>query len=287
MAHRRAHLIRLGTVALASVAALGAAGGVAGAAATTGAAAAGNSGSSGAPDTLAGIKAKAASDVTARVNALNAGIAKVNAAKGLGPGQAALAAYLGADITPLQQLNQKIAGDTTVKQAAEDFSTIFSNFRVYLLVLPAARIAGDADHATTTALPALTADAAKAQSHVDPGNQAQLQPLIDDLNSQISTATDATNGLAATVLAFTPAQWDANHDLLSASKSAAQTTDAAVTKGRADVRQIVQILKGSVTAGHGATATGAGGASGALHGGGLRGQLGTTTSSSTPTSSTS
>ena len=40
-------------------------------------------------------------------------------------------------------------------------------------------------------------------------NQAELQPLIDDLNSQISTATTATNGLGATVLAFTPAQWNA------------------------------------------------------------------------------
>ena len=175
----------------------------------------GHSGSNAVPATLAGIKAKAHTDITERVARLNAAIAKVNAAKGLGSGQATLVAYLGTDITPLQQLDTTIQGDTTVQQAAQDFSTIFSCYRVYLLVLPASRIAADADRATTTAIPALTADASKAQGHVNPQNQAQLQPLIDDLKTQIGTATNATNGLAATVLAFTPAQWDANHALLS------------------------------------------------------------------------
>ena len=176
----------------------------------------GNSGSSAVPATLAGIKAKAATDITDRVNALNAAIAKVNAAKGLGSSQAGLVSYLGTDIAPLQQLNQTIQGDATLQQAAHDFGTIFSDYRVYVLVLPAARIAAGADDATTTAIPRLTAAAAKAQAHVTPANQAQLQPLLDDLNSQIDAATNATNGLAATVLAFTPAQWNANQNLLAA-----------------------------------------------------------------------
>ncbi len=69
-------------------------------------------------------------------------------------------------------------------------------------MLPAARIAATADRATSTTLPALTADAAKAASHVNPRNSEFLQPLIDDLNHQISTASSAGNGLAVTVLAY-------------------------------------------------------------------------------------
>ncbi len=65
--------------------------------------------------------------------------AKVNAAKGLGASQATLVSYLGTDIAPLQQLNQTIQGDSTLQQAAHDFGTIFSDYRVYRLVLPAAR----------------------------------------------------------------------------------------------------------------------------------------------------
>jgi hypothetical protein len=250
MPHARSQLIRLGAIALASGAGLGVVAGMAGAA-TPGSS--GNGGASAVPATLAGIKAEAAMDITDRVNDLNAAIARVNAATSLGATQASLASYLGADIAPLQQLNQTIQADGTTQQAAHDFGTIFSGYRVYRLVLPAARLAADADHATTSAIPGLTADAAKAQARLNPSNQATLQPLIDDLNTQVAGATNATNGLATTVLAFTPAQWNADSALLNASKASDQTATGALDKGRADVKQIVQALKAAHAA---ATTTG-------------------------------
>jgi hypothetical protein len=254
MSHARTPLLRLGAIALASGATLGAVVGTAGAAA---AASSGNSGANAVPATLAGIKAKAATDITDRVDDLNAAIARVDAAKGLGAGQATLVSYLGTDSAPLQQLNQTIQGDSTMPQAAQDFGTIFSGYRVYRLVLPAARIATVADDATTSAIPNLTADAARAQARVNLANQATLQPLIDDLDGQVSTATNATNGLAATVLAFTPAQWNADNALLNASRASEQTATAALEKGRADVKQIVQDLKvGHAAAASTATTTG-------------------------------
>ena len=87
-------------------------------------------------------------------------------------------------------------------------------------------------------------------------NQATVQPLINDLNSQITTATNATNGLAGTVVAFTPAQWNANTALLNASISSAQTAKAALQKGRSDLRQIVQDLKAGRAADGSTTTTG-------------------------------
>ncbi|HWD56219.1 MAG TPA: hypothetical protein VG346_13920 [Acidimicrobiales bacterium] len=245
MSHVRTRLVRLGAVAVASATGLGLAagmaGGVAGAAATTSAGA--NSGAGAVPATLPGIQAKASSDITRRVNALHTAIAKVNAATGLGSGQATLVSYLGADIAPLQALNTKIQGDTTLPQARQDFGTVFSGYRVYLLVLPAGRIAGDADRATTTVLPRLTADATKAQAHENASTQAQLQPLIADLNAQIGAAVAATNGLASTVLGYTPTEWNGNHELLSPARTDEQTADAAIKKGRADVVQILQVLR--------------------------------------------
>jgi hypothetical protein len=225
---------------------------------TAGAATPGSSGTSAAnavPASLAGIKAKAATDITERVASLNAAIGKVDAAKGLGASQATLVSYLGTDIAPLQQLNQTIQGDSTVQQASHDFGTIFRDYRVYRLVLPAALIAADANHATTTVIPNLTADAATAQARVTPANQVTVQPLINDLNGQISTATNATNGLAATVLAFTPAQWDADNALLDGSTSSNRDATGALQKGRADVKQIVQDLKSAHAAGAAAATT--------------------------------
>ena len=166
-----------------------------------------------------------------------------------------MASYLGTDIAPLQQLNQTIGADNTSQQAAHDFGTIFSDYRVYRLVLPAARLATDADHSTTSAIPNLTTDAAKAQARVNLSNQATLQPLIDDLNSQIGTATNAANGLAATVLAFTPAQWNADTALLDAPRSSDQTATGALDKARADVAQIAQDLKADHAAAPSSTTT--------------------------------
>jgi hypothetical protein len=188
------------------------------------------------------------------VSSLNAAIAKVNAAQGLGSGQATLDSYLGADVGPLQALNTKIQGDTTVQQARQDFATVFSGYRVYLLVLPAARIAGDADRTTDTVLPKLTSASSKAQAHENSSNQAQLAPLISDLNSQISAAANATNGLAATVLGYAPSEWNGNHELLSPARSDTKTADAAIKKARQDLVQIVQVLRPGGTAGGGAGA---------------------------------
>ena len=250
MATTQRALTILGAAVLAGATAAGA---VAAGAGTAGAA--GNSGSASVPATLAGIKLKAASEITRRVHDLDAAVAAAESATGLGGGQAALVSYLGADVQPLTQLNQKIQGETTVHQAAQDFTTIFTGFRVYALVLPAGRIAGDADRATAAAIPALTAAAAVAQQHVNPGNQAVLQPLIDDLRAQIATASGAANGLAATVLADTPAQWNADHGLLTSARAADQSTDAALRKGREDVRDIRSALRGPSSSGAGVTAS--------------------------------
>jgi hypothetical protein len=98
-------------------------------------------------------------------------------------------------------------------------------------VLPVTRLAGDADRITTTVLPRLTSAATKAQAHVNANNQAQLQPLITDLNAQISAAANSTNGLAGTVLGYTPAEWNGNHELLSPARSDDQTATRQSRRG--------------------------------------------------------
>jgi hypothetical protein len=222
--------VRLGVGVLASAVALGAGGTIAGAATPA------------APQRLSGIQAKAAAAISLRVNDLNAAIAKVNADQRLGSDNAALAAYLQGQIAPLQALGQKIAGDTLESTAATDYATIFTNFRVLALVLPAARIAGAADQIDVTTVPKLTALAAKAALHVTPSNQATLQPLINDLHAQTTAAGNATAGVVASVLAYTPAEWNANHDLLASGHSAVQSAENDVTKARADLKQIAAVL---------------------------------------------
>jgi hypothetical protein len=229
--------MRMGAAVLASAAMLGA-----------GAALAGAATPASPPHTLSGIQADAAAAISLRVDDLNAAAAKVNADPGLGADGGALAAYLQADIAPLQALGQKIAGDTIESTAAADYATIFTNFRVLALVLPAAHIAGAAGQIGATTVPKLTALGAKAAAHVNASNQGVLQPLINDLNAQIAAATNATAGVSATVLAYTPAQWNANHDLLVAGRGSIQSADTAIAKAHADLKQIAAVVKPTGTA---------------------------------------
>ena len=139
--------------------------------------------------TLSGIQSKAAAAVSLRANDLNAAMSKVNADSRLGSDAAALAAYLQADIAPLQALGQKIAGDTTESTAAADYATIFTNYRVLALVLPAAHIAGAADRSTSQPSPRSPRWPQRPRHTSPVQSGAGLQPLIDDLNAQIAAAT--------------------------------------------------------------------------------------------------
>jgi hypothetical protein len=207
--------------------------------------------------TLAGIQAEAAAAVTARTKTLDKAVAATGAAKHLGDGGDALSAYLGADLQPLIQQGRTVAADSTVTQAQQDYTDIFTGFRVYHLVLPAARLAARADRITQTDVPALTAAAAKAQTAVNSHKQtavearrtAKVEPLLEDLNGQIGSATSATQGLASTVLAYTPAQWNADYSLLSTASSSLSTAEHAIRRARDDVVQIRQDLHGVVHGG--------------------------------------
>jgi glycerate kinase len=187
---------------------------------------------------LSTIQAKATAAITLRTNDLHAAISRVNATGRLGSSSAALVSYLQADLTPLQVLSTKIAGDTTVAAALAASSTIFSSYRVLALVLPAARLTATADVIELTDIPNLTALSSKAASKVNAANRATLQPLIDDLSAQILAATNGTAGVSSTLLGYTPSQWNANHDLLAPSRGSVRAATANVVKAKEDVQQI-------------------------------------------------
>ncbi len=201
--------------------------------------------------TLTGVQAEAAAAVKQRIASLDAAVSRVGATTDLGSGQSTLSAYLGTDIQPLLQQGRTVAADSDVVQAQKDYQDIFSGFRVYRLVIPAAAIAGQADRVANTEVPGLTAAAAKAQGAVNSRNEATIEPLVQDIDHQIAAASTATQGLAATVLAYTPAQWNADYSLLSPAASSVTTANAAIHRAQADVVQIRQDLHHVV---HGARA---------------------------------
>jgi hypothetical protein len=245
MSKGRRALIGFGALALASTAILGGVGVAAGAATSSGTpttSGGGGSTTSTLPPTLAGIKSQAHTLITNRTVALTSAVNRVKTAKGIGGARARLESYLAQDIGPLQQLDTKIQNDGTLQDATTDYDTIFSGFRVYRLVLPAAHVAAGASRVTNAAVPALQRAATKAQQHSTSVSQSALNPLVDNLRSQITAASNATNGLAVTVLGYTPAQWNADNSLLAGAQASIGKAVGAVKQGHKDVHQLRRLL---------------------------------------------
>jgi len=189
--------------------------------------------------TLPQLQAAAATDISNRVAVLDAAVAKLQAATDLGGDQATLIHNFQSDISGLQQLGTNIAADTTVPAAKAGYTQIFTNFRIYALALPAARLVATDDRIVNTAGPALTKRAALVAARETPANQAEVQPLLADLATQVTAANTALDGQTAALIGYTPADWNANHTLLVAPRGATKTATADLVKARHDLKQAV------------------------------------------------
>ena len=198
--------------------------------------------------TLASVQARAEAAISARVTSLNAAVARVTSNSWLTSADKSTAlATLNGDLSGLTALGSKIQADTTLAQAIADNKTIFTGYRVYALALPQTRLATATDDITGGVLPRLT-DAknrlAALLAGKDSGkNTSQVQAAMADLANQIQSITTATGGLSTTFLAFTPAQYDANHALLAAPRETLRNARDDIRTARADIRTVVGALK--------------------------------------------
>jgi hypothetical protein len=197
---------------------------------------------------LASIQAAAAAAIAERLASLSVAINDVNNNTVITPAdKITLLATLNGDVTGLTALGVTIAGDTTAKQAASDYSTIFTSYRVYALALPQVRFAAAADDMTVAVLPKLTdvqAKLAALLAGVDSGkNTPQVQAWMADLATQITAIGTETSGLSATVLAYTPAQYDANHGLLAPARASLAISRKDIKTARGDISNVMKALK--------------------------------------------
>jgi hypothetical protein len=201
----------------------------------------------GAGQSLTAIQQRAAAAISRRLASLSVAINDVTNSTAISSGdKTTLLATLNGDVTGLTALGVTIAADTTAQQALTDYKTIFTGFRVYALALPQVHFAAAADTITVTVLPKLTDAQSKLAAllaGVDSGkNTPAVQAAMADLATQITAITGATNGLSATVLAYTPAQYDANHALLSPSRASLAISRNDVHTARGDITTVTKAL---------------------------------------------
>jgi hypothetical protein len=192
--------------------------------------------------TLAEVQAQAAAAISIRLSALQAAIKTVQGESFLGSDATTLVNDMQSDITGLEALGTKIAADTTVAQAIADADMIFTEFRVYYVMLPVVHDVTKIDSIVNVDIPALSKDVTTLQGEENSSNQPFIGPLISGMQSEIQVATGATTGLVADLLAYTPAEWDSNHRLFSTAETAIQTAAKAVNYANADLARANKYL---------------------------------------------
>jgi hypothetical protein len=195
------------------------------------------------PTSLGAIQTAAHTAITTRVTMLNNAITVVKGRSDLGADQAARVTVMQNDITGLTQLDSTIQADTTIPAARADARKIFTDYRIFALVLPVTHMVVATDTIDNTVVPRLNDVVTKLQDLITKKNATGQQATLDDMKAQIAAAQTATNGLSADLQTFTPAQWNANHTLLQPDRDKLRSARADLVEARQDAKSIVAALR--------------------------------------------
>jgi len=135
-----------------------------------------------------------------------------------GDHQAALTADLDETAGRLRDLAGLIKADTDLAALRDHCRSIFEDNRVFALVLPRVRLVSGADTAADagtklTDIAGKLADAVgRAEAAGQDVRQAKLD--LDMMKAQIASGEDGAATVPGAVLGLTPADWNANHEVL-------------------------------------------------------------------------
>jgi hypothetical protein len=214
--------------------------------------------------TSAGTKAKARADqeIQRRVTNLNQLTTRTSAMTRLSDSEkAALQASLSAQVSTLTALQAKIDADTDLPTLKTDVQSITKNYRVYMLVLPQARIAASADRVSTIVGQMQTLGM-KLEARITAStstNVTALQAAYTDMQAKVADATTQANAAVSATASLSPDNGDAtiaasNTAAVKAARADIQTATADLKAARADISTVLQGLKVSATASASATA---------------------------------
>jgi hypothetical protein len=189
------------------------------------------------------VKHAAHTAILARLAALNTATAVINGSSFMGADLAGVKGKLQADVSGLTALDQKIQADTTTAQARADAQTIFTDYRVYALMLPVAHMTRAADAVTKVVAVHLGRVADRLQDAITNRGATDLQPALDDMKAQIDAAVRLATPLPAALAALKPADWNANHQVLQPDRTALETARSDLKKARASAAAVIRGLK--------------------------------------------
>ena len=197
---------------------------------------------------LSGAKAKCDAAVAERLTEIDKLTGKANGAKNLGAGhRTTIVGLLSTSRSGLTDLRAKIDADVDGATLKTDCQNVATGFRVFALRAPQVHLAivGDRQVAVlargTNAVTKLDAAIQKASSNGKDVTDATAK--LADMKAKLADATALLDGVVDSELALTPAQWNANHNVLSPTMTALHNAQADLLTALADGKAIIADLK--------------------------------------------
>ena len=165
--------------------------------------------------------------------------------------EAALTADLDETAARLRVLAEEIKADTDVAALREHCRSIFEDNRVFALVLPRVRLVAGADTASDAGaklrdVAGKLADAiAQAEAAGRDVTQAKLD--LNLMKAHIASGVASAGSVAGSVLGLTPADWNANHEVLTPARQSLRSARADLKVARDFARKIRNELRPSTT----------------------------------------
>jgi chromosome segregation ATPase len=177
-----------------------------------------------------------------RIRALEEALEKVEANEHLTDAHSSeISATLQADLDAMHELQTAIADEDTAAEALDAYRSIFTDYRVYAVAIPQSRYAAAADALTDSALPRLQ-EAHDGLAEVADGD-AEIEAALAEMQASIDEAAGLLDGLADASLAVTPADFNADEDVLDEIREALRDARDAARDAREDARRILDDLR--------------------------------------------
>ena len=161
--------------------------------------------------------------------------------------EAVLVADLDGTAARLRELAGQIKADTDLAALRGHCRSIFEDNRVFALVLPRVRLVAGADTSTDAAtklgdIATRLADAiARAEDAGQDVSQAKLD--LDLMKAHIASGTASAGTVPGAVLSLTPADWNADHEVLTPARQSLRSARADLKVARDLARKIRNELK--------------------------------------------
>lgn len=186
-------------------------------------------------------------EIERRLVTLNTLTSKINSATKLTSSDAAtLKNTVSGDISTLNTLKTQLDADTTVTAAISDATSIITNYRVYVLVVPQVNLVKAADD-QQVAEAKLSALATKLQARINAEQQngtsaTTVQAMLTDMNSKTAAAQTVSSNIETTVITLVPSDYNTNHSVLSGDRTQLVGAQANIKAAEADAQNIITQL---------------------------------------------